>query len=136
MSHYLRQLSIVNCHIFVNPQWVIIMPIPDLNKLLLFVVWCPVKFIKHSNHEIFRKYRSSRPKVFCKKGCLRNFAKFTRKHLCQSLFFNKVAGLMPATLLKKRVWHRYFLVNFVKFLRTPFSKQNTFGGCFLKYTDR
>ena len=30
--------------------------------------------------------------VFYKKGILRNFAKFTGKHLCQSLFFNKVAG--------------------------------------------
>ena len=29
--------------------------------------------------------------VFCKKGVLQNFAKFTVKHLCQSLFFNKVA---------------------------------------------
>ena len=36
--------------------------------------------------------RSSRPDVFCEKGVLRNFAKFTRKHLCQSLFFKKVAG--------------------------------------------
>ena len=27
------------------------------------------------------------------KGILRNFAKFTGKHLCQSFFFNKVAGL-------------------------------------------
>ena len=31
--------------------------------------------------------------VFCKKGVLRNFAKLTGKHLCQSLIFNKVAGL-------------------------------------------
>ena len=29
------------------------------------------------------------------KGILENFAKFTGKHLCQSLFFNKVAGLRP-----------------------------------------
>ena len=29
--------------------------------------------------------RSSRLKLFCKKGVLRNFAKFTGKHLCQSL---------------------------------------------------
>ena len=36
--------------------------------------------------------RSRRLEVFCKKGALRNFAKFTRKHLRQSLFFNKVAG--------------------------------------------
>ena len=27
------------------------------------------------------------------KGVLRNFTKFTEKHLCLSLFFNKVAGL-------------------------------------------
>ena len=28
-----------------------------------------------------------------KKNVLRNFTKFTGKHLCQSLFFNKVTGL-------------------------------------------
>ena len=38
-------------------------------------------------------YRSSRPEGFCKKGVLTNFAKFTGKHLWESLFFNKVAGL-------------------------------------------
>ena len=71
--------------------------------------------------------RSSRPDLFCEKGVLRNFAKFTGKHLCQSLFFNKVAG--AANLLKKRLWHRCFPMNFAKFLRTPFL-QNTSGGCF------
>ena len=30
-----------------------------------------------------------------KKGVLRNFAKFTGKHLFQGLFFNKVVGLSP-----------------------------------------
>ena len=63
--------------------------------------------------------RSSRPEVFCKKGVLRNFTKFTGKHLCESLFFNKVAGL-ACNFIKKRLWHRCFPVNFVKFLRTPF----------------
>ena len=38
-----------------------------------------------------------------KKGVLKNFAKFTGKHLYQSLFFNKSAVLRPATLLKKRL---------------------------------
>ena len=76
-------------------------------------------------------YRSSLPEVFCKKGDLRNLAKFTGKHLCQSLFFNKVAGLRPATLLKKRLWRRYFPVNFVEFLKTLFSKNNS-GGCISK----
>ena len=64
--------------------------------------------------------RSSRLEVFYRKGVLRNFAKLIGKHLCQSLFFNKVAGLRPATLLKKRLWHRCFPMNFAKFLRTPF----------------
>ena len=53
------------------------------------------------------------------KGALRNLTKFTGKQLYQRLFFNKVADLRPATLLKKRLWHRCFPVNFVKFLRTP-----------------
>ena len=39
-----------------------------------------------------RILRSSRPEVFYKKGDLWNFVKFTAKHLCWSLFFNKVAG--------------------------------------------
>ena len=41
----------------------------------------------------------------------------------------KVAGLKPAILLKRRLRHRCFPLNFVKFLRTTFS-QNTSGGCF------
>ena len=36
-----------------------------------------------------------------KKRVLKNFANFTRKHLCESLFFNEAAGLRPATLFKK-----------------------------------
>ena len=46
--------------------------------------------------------------------------KFTGKYLCQSLYFNKVTGLRPATLLKKRLWHRCSTEKFAKFLRTPF----------------
>ena len=49
--------------------------------------------IKKSDVSFVSPYRSSRPDVFCEKGVLRNFAKFTGKHLCQSLFLNKVAGL-------------------------------------------
>ena len=33
------------------------------------------------------------PEVLWEKGFLRNFTKFTGKHLCQNLFFNKVADL-------------------------------------------
>ena len=54
------------------------------------------------------------------KKVLRNFAKITGKHLCQSLFFNKVAGLRLAALLKKRLLRSRFHVIFAKFLRVPF----------------
>ena len=64
--------------------------------------------------------RDCRQDVFCRKDVLRYFTKFTEKHLCQSLFFNKVAGLSPATLLKRRLWQRCFPVSFTKFLWTPF----------------
>ena len=38
----------------------------------------------------------------------------------------------PATLLKRRLWHRSFPVNFAKFLLKLFSK-NTSRGCFLSF---
>ena len=60
--------------------------------------------------------------VSYKKGLLKHFAKFTRKYLCWNLFFNKLANLRP--LFNKRLQHRCFLVNFMKFLRIPFL-QNT-----------
>ena len=69
--------------------------------------------------------------MFCRRSLLENFPKFTGKHLCQILFFNKVADLRLANLLKKRLWHRCFAVNFAKFLRTLFL-QNTSSGCFCR----
>ena len=47
--------------------------------------------------------------MFCKKGVLKNFAKFTGKHLCRT-----------SVLLKKRFRLRCFTVNFAKLLRTFF----------------
>ena len=78
----------------------------------------------------FSAVQKQPPECSVNKGVLRNFAKFTGKHLCQCRFFSKVAGLRPATLLKKRLWpatllkkrlwHRCSPVNFAKFLRTLF----------------
>ena len=75
--------------------------------------------------------RSSDQRCSIEKGVLKNFAKFTGKYLCQSLFFNTVAGLRPTTLLKKRLWYRCFPMNFVKFLGTP-SLQNNYRRLLLK----
>ena len=49
------------------------------------------------------------PRVVSWNSVLRNFTKFTGEYV----------GL-PATLSKKKLWHRCFPVNFVKFLRTLF----------------
>ena len=65
-----------------------------------------------------------------KKVVLRNFAKLIRKHLCQSLFFNKVS-----TLLKKKLWHKCFPANYAIFLKTSFLTEHlrwlllSFIGC-------
>ena len=64
-------------------------------------------------------FRSCQQRFSARNGVLRNFAKFTGKHLCQS----------PAILLKRRLWHRYFPVNFAKFLWTPFYRTSP-GDCF------
>ena len=51
--------------------------------------------------------------------------KFTGKHLLRSFFFNILAGLRSATLLKKRLRCWCFPMNFTKVLRTPYF-QNSF----------
>ena len=42
--------------------------------------------------------------AFFKKGAMTNFAKFTRKRLCQNLFFDKVKLCRSATSLKSRLF--------------------------------
>ena len=46
----------------------------------------------------------------------------SQENICArvSLLIKLLLGLRPATLSKKRLWHRCFPVNFAKFLRTPF----------------
>ena len=88
----------------------------------------------HHINQLFNKDRSSYSRCSVKKGVLRHFANFTEKHLCQSLFFNKVAGLgrpQACNFVKKETLAQVFSVNFAKFLRTPFL-QNTSGGLLLQ----
>ena len=44
--------------------------------------------------------RNGHQEVFCKKSVLKNFAKFTEKHLCQSLFFTKVTDFGTGVFLR------------------------------------
>ena len=71
-----------------------------------------------------RSYRKSRPEVLCKKRCFRNFEKFTRKHLCQSLFFNNVAGPRSAILLKKETLAQVFSCEYCKIPKNTFFKEH------------
>ena len=74
--------------------------------------WSPLSFylyLKTTENQRFS--RSNRWQMFLKIGVLKNcanFANFTGKHLCWSLF------------LKKRPQHRCFPVKFARFLRTSF----------------
>ena len=115
---------------FIPMIWHIFVKMPTVSKLVLMFVtftdWDDVSLVN---------VRSSSPEVFCKKVILKIFAKFIEKHLCQSFLFNTVVGLRPATLLKKRLWHRCFPVNFGKYLRTPLL-YNTSGGCFYNVENR
>ena len=72
-----------------------------------------------------RYLRKQPPEVFYEKDVVKKLRTFTVKRLCQSLFFNKVAGLQLATLLKKKLWHRRFPVIFAKFLKTQFLQNNS-----------
>ena len=54
------------------------------------------------------------PDVFYKKNVLKNFVKFTGKHMYWDLFFDKVAC---CSIIEKRLQHNCFTVKFEKFLR-------------------
>ena len=46
---------------------------------------------------VLYNFRSSHQRCSIEKGVLENFKNFTGKQLCQSLFFNEVAGLRKKT---------------------------------------
>ena len=68
----------------------------------------------------FCMFQKQSPRGVLKKGVIRNFTKFTGTHLSKSL--------RPATLLKKRLWHRCFPVSFVK--ACNFIKKRLWHRCF------
>ena len=60
--------------------------------------------------------------MFYKKDVLRNFEKFTGKHLCQRLFLNKVAGLRPkaCNFIKKKSLAQMFSCEFFEISKNTF----------------
>ena len=95
-------------------------------------------FVKHAKLWLFLQKQP--PDVFNKKGVLRNFVKFTGKHLCQSLFLNKVEVLcnfIKETLAQ--VFSRGFCeisknTFFTEQLWTPASVFNIFTVIFRHYS--
>ena len=92
----LRQLNLIRKK---RPQrFLSILEVPHERIKMRIVTTFICHFFKYwpEDWDILWKRASSRkscPDVLCKKGVLRNFAKFIEKHLCQGLFFNNVAGL-------------------------------------------
>ena len=85
-----------------------------LNMVIIADSWtgfCLGLLWKHESN-----LRRSHWNFFVKKGVIRNFANFTGKHLCCSLFSIE---LQVCSFTKKRLQHRCFLMESAKFLRTP-----------------
>ena len=73
--------------------------------LYFFQLWAYYSYA--TLNKLHRYYiQKQPPEVFCKKCVLRNFAKFTEKHLCKNLFFNKVAGLSQYTIFHHMIFFK------------------------------
>ena len=70
--------------------------------------------------------RSSHQRCSVKKGILRNLAKFTGKHLCQSLFFNKVAG-GAYNFIKKETLTQVFSCKFCEIFEKTFFTEHVWA---------
>ena len=79
-----------------------------------------ILLISYQNQTGNHKRQKQSPGRILWKNVLKNFAKFTENHLCWSFFFNKVLGLRPVTLLKKRLQYSCFPANFAKFSKGRF----------------
>ena len=115
-----------------------LIPLISLVKKLCSFLTFAIFFIQVSNamvkgmghyyptlrYGFFRKHlhinliRGSHWKCSIKKVFLKN-SQILMENTCTGVFFNKVAGLRPATLLKKELWYKGFPVNFSNFSRSP-----------------
>ena len=64
--------------------------------------------------EAVHSHQKQPPAVFCKKVVLRNFAKFTGKHLCQSLFLIKLQA-RPTEHLPTTASTEYLVIEYLIF---------------------
>ena len=96
-----------------------------LTLYLLVVIGLSITWIKSCIYCLMSSFgmwewpQKQAPEMALKKDPDKNFAIFTGKHLHQSLFFSKVAGVSLQLYQKKRLRCRYFIVHFTEFSRTP-----------------
>ena len=76
------------------------------------------KFLYFRNLNL-SSFKSSHQRCSVKKGVLRSFATFTGKHLCQSLFFHKVAGA-ACSFIKKETLAQVFSCEFCEISKNTF----------------
>ena len=87
-----------------------------LTLYLLVVIGLSITWIKSCIYCLMSSFgmwewpQKQAPEMALKKDPDKNFAIFTGKHLHQSLFFSKVAGLSLQLYQKKRLRCRYFIV--------------------------
>ena len=67
-----------------------------------------------------RIYRSGHRRCSIQKVGLKNFSKFTGKHQCHSLFFNKVVGLKACNYIKKESLVQVFCCEVSEIFRNSF----------------
>ena len=65
-------------------------------------------------------HRSRRPEVFWKKVVLRNFTKLAGQHLCQSIFFDKVVGLLRTPIFTEHLRWQTLITTISLFLLSLF----------------
>ena len=94
----------------------------NLFQLLLSVIIILLS-LSAKNVTSFERCRRSHQTCSIKKGVIRNYTNSQENTWDRVSFLIKLQA-SPVILLKKRLCHRYFPVNFAKFLRTPLL-QNT-----------
>ena len=87
-------------------------------SLLIILTWKSLNIVYRKSIKFFKVLPKENLKSACKRLSL------VTEAAAWGVIWKKGVIRRPTTLLKKRLWHRCFPVNFAKFLRTTFS-QNT-----------
>ena len=105
MGHYVHMLYLITATKIIRNQ---------LGALL--------RVVHNTNHFYFLGRRNIHKRCSIRKAVLKNFVKFTGKHLCQSFFFNKVADLRPkaCNFIKKETLAQMLSCEFCKIFKNTF----------------